>query len=243
MLTIQLFPSGEQIIGEEAQKEFIKLFGKILRARNILSTFDDFDGQGILDDRTMQDYQSKYIDLYDKFRPKDKGDKEVINDDVVFEIELMKQVEINIDYILQLVKQYQNNFDKEVVISIDKAINSSINLRSKLQLIHAFIENITPDTDVDKEWKKFVDIQRRENLDAIIDEEKLKHDETYHFVSNAFRNGILKTTGTDIDVILPPVSRFGGGNRDEKKNRVIDRLQVYFEMFIELFWGDDTLDK
>lgn len=87
----------------------------------------------------------------------------------------MKQVEINIDYILQLVKQYQNNFDKEVVISIDKAINSSINLRSKLQLIHAFIENITPDTDVDKEWKKFVDIQRRENLDIIIDEEKLKN--------------------------------------------------------------------
>ena len=155
----------------------------------------------------------------------------------------MKQVEINIDYILQLVKQYQNNFDKEVVISIDKAINSSIDLRSKLQLIHAFIENINPDTDVDAEWKKFVDVQRRENLDAIIDEEKLKHDETYHFVSNAFRNGILKTTGTDIDVILPPVSRFGGGNRDEKKNRVIDRLQVYFEMFIDLFWGDDTLDK
>ena len=93
-----------------------------------------------------------------------------------------------------------------------------------MQLIHAFIENINPDTDVDAEWKKFVDIQRRENLDAIIDEEKLKHDETYHFVSNAFRNGILKTTGTDIDVILPPVSRFGGGNRAEKKENIITNI-------------------
>ena len=96
---------------------------------------------------------------------------------------------------------------------------------------------------VDVEWEKFVDVQRREKLDLIIDEEKTEKVETYHFVSNAFRDGVLKTTGTDIDVILPPVSRFGGGNRDEKKNRVIDRLQVYYEMFIDLFWGDDTLDK
>ena len=62
-------------------------------------------------------------------------------------------------------------------------------------------------------------------------------------MSNAFRDGVLKTTGTDIDAILPPVSRFGGGNRLEKKNRIIDRLQTYFEMYIDLFWGDDTLDK
>lgn len=240
---LALFPSGEQIIGEEAQKEFIKLFGKILRARNILSTFDDFEGQDILDDRTMQDYQSEYIDLYDKFRPKDKGDKEVINDDVVFEIELMKQVEINIDYILQLVKQYQKDGDKEVIISIDKAINSSLELRSKLKLIHDFIESTNPDTDIDKEWKAFADKQRKADLDVIIDEEKLKKEETYHFVSNSFRDGTMKTTGTDIDVILPPVSRFGGGNRDEKKNRVIERLMTYFELYLDLFFGDNTLDK
>ena len=144
---------------------------------------------------------------------------------------------------MQLVKQYQKNYDKEIVISIDKAVNSSIELRSKLKLIHLFLENINPDTDVDEEWKKFVDAQRRTALDEIIKEEDLKQIETYHFVANAFRDGVLKTTGTDIDLILPAVSRFGGGNRDEKKNRVIDRLQVYYEIFIDMFFGDNTLDK
>ena len=239
----ELFPLGQPIIGEQLQKEFIKLYGKILRARNILSTFDDFEGQAILNDREFQDYQSTYIDLYNEFKPKDKDEKEVINDDIVFEIELIKQIEINIDYILQLVKQYQKNGDKEVIISIDKAINSSLELRSKLKLIHDFIESINPDTDIDKEWKAFADKQRKADLDVIIDEEKLKKEETYHFVSNSFRDGVMKTTGTDIDVILPPVSRFGGGNRDEKKNRVIERLMTYFELYLDLFFGDNTLDK
>lgn len=237
------FPLGEDIVSEKLQKEFIQLYGKILRARNILSTFDDFEGQAILDDRTFQDYQSLYIDLYNEFKPKDKEQKEIINDDIVFEIELIKQIEINIDYILLLVKQYQKDQDKEVIISIDKAINSSLDLRSKLKLIHEFLGTVNPNTDVDKEWKQFINQQRKFDLDIIIAEEKLKPEETYHFVSNSFRDGTLKTTGIDIDFILPPVSRFGGGNRYEKKNRVIERLMTYFERYLDLFFGDNTLDK
>ena len=238
---VDMFPLGEPIIGEKLQKEFIKLYGKILRAKNILSTFDDFEGQAILDDRTFQDYQSIYIDLYNEFKPKDKDEKEVINDDIVFEIELIKQIEINIDYILQLVKEYQKDGDKEVIISIDKAINSSLKLRSKLKLIHDFIKTVNPDTDVENEWIKFAKEQRKSDLDAIINDEKLKPEETYNFVSNSFRDGVLKTTGTDIDAILPPVSRFGGGNRDEKKNRVINRLMDYFELYLDLFFGEIML--
>lgn len=238
---VEKFPVGEPIMGEQLQKEFIKLYGKILRARNILSTFDEFEEQAILDDRTFQDYQSTYIDFYDKFKQKGKYEKEVINDDVVFEIELIKQIEINIDYILQLVKQYQKDGDKEVIISIDKAIHSSLKLRSKLKLIHDFIETVNPNTDVENDWRKFADQQRKADLDVIIEDEKLKPIETYRFVSNSFRNGVLKTTGTDIDVILQPVSRFGGGNRAEKKKRVIERLVAYFELYFDLFSGDNTL--
>ena len=70
----------------------------------------------------------------------------------------------------------------------------------------------------------------------IIQEEKLKSEETHKFVQDAFRNGVLKTAGTDIDVILPAVSRFGssGVNRIEKKKTVIDRLIAYFEKYKEL---------
>lgn len=55
------------------------------------------------------------------------------------------------------------------------------------------------------------------------------------------KDGLIKTTGTDIDAILPPVSRFGGGNRDEKKNRVINRLMDYFELYLDLFFGEIML--
>ena len=232
-------PESTCRLQEEAQKEFIKLFSAILRVKNILTSFDDFAGQEILTPRDFQDYQSEYIDLYQQFKPKEDEKKENINDDIEFEIELIKQVEINIDYILLLVKKYQEdgNKDKEILVSIDKAINSSINLRSKLQLIQDFIKTVTPQMEVDDEWRRFVESQRENDLMEIIEEEKLKVEETHKFVENSLLDGILKTTGTDIDAIMPPVSRFGGGNRAEKKKQVIDRLREYYEKYLELFYG------
>lgn len=236
----QLFPVGQAIMGEEAQKEFIRLFGSILRVKNILTSFDDFQGKEILTQRDYQDYQSQYIDLYQQFKKNDDEKKENINDDIEFEIELVKQVEINIDYILLLVKKYQEdgNKDKEILISINKAVNSSINLRSKLQLIEDFIETVTPHTEVDGEWRRFVEQQREHELMEIISEEKLKGEETTKFIDNSFRDGVLKTTGTDIDVIMPPVSRFGRGNRAEKKKKVIEKLKLFFEKYLDLFYRE-----
>ena len=230
-----LFPLGVPFGGEKAEKEFIMLYGAILRMKNILSTFDNFEGMEILSDRDFQDYQSEYIDLYQKYKSKGNERKENINDDVVFEIELVKQVEINIDYILMLVKKYQQegNQNKEIVVTIEKAVNSSMNMRSKMELIRNFLSRIDAQTEVDGYWKKFVDEQRENDLVVIIEEEKLKMEETHKFIDNSFRDGVLKTTGTDIDVIMPAVSRFGGGNRAEKKKRVIDRLMAYYEKYVE----------
>ena len=231
-----LFPLGTPLEGENAEKEFIMLYGAILKMKNILSTFDDFEGKEILSARDFQDYQSEYIDLYQKYKSKANEKKENINDDVVFEIELVKQVEINIDYILMLVKKYQQegNQNKEIVVAIEKAVNSSMNLRSKMELIRNFLSRINAQTEVDGDWKKFVDEQRENDLAVIIEEEKLKAEETHKFMDNSFRDGMLKTTGTDIDAIMPAVSRFGGGNRAEKKKRVIDRLMAYYEKYVEL---------
>lgn len=230
------YPLGMSMEGEKAEKEFISLYGAILRMKNILSSFDNFAGNEILSDRDFQDYQSEYIDLYQKYKPQKDEKKENIHEDIVFEIELVKQVEINIDYILMLVKKYQQdgNQNKEIVVTIEKAVNSSMNLRSKKELIRNFLAKVNAQTEVDGDWKKFVDEQREQDLVVIIDEEKLKADETHKFVDNSFRDGVLKTTGTDIDDILPAVSRFGGGNRVEKKKRVIDRLMAYFEKYLEL---------
>lgn len=231
-----LFPLGVPFGGEKVEKEFIMLYGAILRMKNILSSFDKFEGKEILSERDFQDYQSEYIDLYQKYKAKSNEKKENINEDVVFEIELVKQVEINIDYILMLVKKYQQegNQNKEIVVTIEKAVNSSMNLRSKMELIRNFLSRINAQTEVEGDWKKFIDEQREKDLATIINEENLKAEETHKFMDNSFQDGVLKTTGMDIDVIMPAVSRFGGGNRAERKKRVIDKLMAYYEKYGEL---------
>lgn len=99
------------------------------------------------------------------------------------------------------------------------------------------MSRVNADTEVDGEWLKYVDEQRENDLVAIIKDEKLKDKETHIFIENSFRDGVLKTTGTDVDAIMPAVSRFGGGsagNRSETKKRVIDRLLAYFEKYLDL---------
>lgn len=227
------FLQGEPIIGEQNQKEFIALFGSILRLKNILTAFDDFEDNEILTDRDFQDYQSTYIDLYQAISGGKTNTKESINDDIVFEIELIRQVEINIDYILMLIAKYHdsNCKDKDVLVTIDKAINSSIQLRSKKDLIKAFISKVNVATHVSDDWQKFVEEQKDSELEVIIKEENLKPAATHRFVKNSFRDGSIRTTGTDIDKIMPPVSRFGAGRRGEKRQTVIQKLTQFFEKF------------
>ncbi len=234
------FPVGEQIVGEQNQKDFVKLYGTILRVKNILSTFDEFAGNEIMTERDVQDYHSMYINLYSIFRGKNKGDSEVINDDIVFEMELIKQVEINIDYILALIKKYHESHlkDKEIVISIQKAIDSSMELRNKKDLIERFIESLTPKTKVDDDWQAFVDAKKIEELDRIIHDENLDKEETYTFITNAFRDGYIQTTGTAITRVLPPVSRFSPtGERTVKRETVLEKLGAFFNKFWDISGG------
>ncbi|MBS5842609.1 MAG: type I restriction endonuclease subunit R [Clostridiales bacterium] len=229
------FPLSEEcIIGEQKQKDFIVLFGAVLRMRNLLTSFDEFAGNEILSERDLQDYLGRYQDLRDEWKNrKSSGEKEDITDDIVFEIELIKQIEINIDYILMLVKKYHDSHcnDKEVLITIRKAVDASPELRSKKALIETFIAGINDVSDVMLEWRNYVAEEKEKQLIAIIKEENLKEEETRKFMDVAFRDGSVKTSGTAIDKLMPPMSRFGGGNRAEKKQGVIDKLKVFFERF------------
>ncbi len=229
------FPLTEpQIIGEQNQKDFISLFGAILRMRNLLASFDEFQGKELITERDLQDYLGRYQDLRDEWkRKREAGESTDIIDDIVFEVELIKQIEINIDYILMLVKKYHDAHceDKEVLLTIKKAIDASPELRSKKQLIETFIAGINDADDVMSEWHNYVVEQREKELETIITEEKLKPEDTRKFLENAFRDGEIKTAGTDIDKIMPPVSRFGGGGRTKKKQNVIDKLKAFFEKY------------
>jgi len=233
------FPLGQSIVGETAQKEFVALLGAILRLQNILTSFDEFTGSEILSDRQAQDYRSIYLDLYAEFRKGTDSDKEQINDDIVFEIELIKQVEINVDYILMLVQKYRDERgdgdDKEIRAEITRAVDASPSLRNKKDLIEDFVDNISVDGEIDQEWRAFIAAKRESELETIIADENLRPDETRVFVETAFRDGQIRTSGTAITKVLPPVSRFSAdGGHGEKKQRVIQKLGAFFERFFGL---------
>ncbi len=233
------YPIGQPTIGENAQKAFIALFGTILRLQNILTSFDDFIGNEILTERQGQDYRSVYLDLYAEFRKEKDSEKESINDDVVFEIELIKQVEINVDYILMLVQKYRDErgdgADKENRAEISRAIDASPSLRNKKDLIEAFVDRVSATGAIDEEWTTYVAARRAAELDKIIDDEGLRADETREFVERAFRDGAIQTGGTAITRVLPPASRFSAdGGHGEKKQRVLTKLGEFFERFFGL---------
>ena len=237
---LEKFPVGERIMGEQNQKDFIRLYGGILRVRNILVTFDEFAGNEILTERDVQDYHSAYIDLYNEFRKGEKSEKENINDDVIFEMELIKQIEINIDYVLGLVKKYHEDHikNRELLIDINKAIDSSVELRNKKDLINQFISSLDMQSVVDDDWKKFVEGKKVEELEQIIANENLDHEATYAFIRNSFRDGSIATTGTALSKVLPPVSRFSPtGERTKKRESVISKLIGFFERFFDISGG------
>ena len=234
---LEKFPIGERILGEQNQKDFIKLYGAILRVKNILVTFDEFVGNEILTSRDVQDYHSMYIDIYNEFKKSIEEEKENINEDVVFEMELIKQVEINIDYVLGLIKKYHEDHvkNKELLLDINKAIDSSIELRNKKDLINQFITSLDVHSVVDEDWQKFVEEKKIEELNKIIESEKLDPEATYTFIKNAFRDGSVPATGTTISKVLPPVSRFSPtGERTQKRESVLNKLSSFFERFFDI---------
>ena len=238
------------IFGEAAEKGFVGAFGALLRLRNVLSVFDDFPKDDVLSPRLLQDMQSMYLDIADKLKAKAKAEKVDIVDDLVFEIELIKQVEVNIDYILELVMQARggNGEDKVVYDKITRAIATSPQLRDKAELIMEFVERMGVTADgareldeggeaarrskVDAEWTAYVRERVERELNAIIAEEKLKPEETRRVVSYAFDAGGVPETGTLVQACLPKVSRFAKGNAyGEQRHRVISRLQEFYEKF------------
>lgn len=231
------YPIGQDIIGEKLKKEFIALFNQIMKARNILQSFDDFQGKQILTDFDFQDYQSIYLGLYEEFRKTAKADAELINDEIVFEIELVKSVEVNIDYILMLVEKFHKDHNEDKEIEIRKAIDSSPSLRNKKDLIMDFIKSLTVDQSVADEWKRYIDQKKQEELDKIIRDENLNREETNKFIEDSFKNGEVKETGTAIVKVLPPTSMFGntdGIDRSVKKLNVLQKLMDFFNRFFGL---------
>lgn len=249
------FDALDEPMGEEAERDFIKTFSAILRLRNILSSFDGFEEDVTIDAWELQDYQSVYLDLRDKLRGREQAEKESIADDLVFEMELVRQLEINIDYILMLVeKRHGDNVrDREIAERIRSSVAASPELRDKQDLIDRFLEmagfcetpatfSIDPEASeerrhevVSAHWRELVRESMETELGDIIECERLKPDQTRALVSEAFETGGVPQEGTAVANILPPVSRFAKGNpQAEKRRRVTALLSAFYNRFRSL---------
>ena len=232
------------ILDEEKKKEFIRLFGEYLRLRNVLSAFDEFEGEKLLiSESQYQDYRGWYTTIHTEFTHKPEGENESITDDIVFEMELIKQVQVNIGYILQLVQQYHdtNCQDKTIIVSIRKQVEASPDMRDKRDLIEKFIESMTPEKgrNVGDDWETFIEQEKKRQLDAIISDEHLKPKETEAFMKRAFTDGYVTETGTGIARLLPPSNPFLPES-GEKKQAVIEKLKAYLSKFANMLRDDSA---
>ena len=252
------FPLGaaDVLMTDESKRDFVNAFSAILRLRNILASFDGFEGDDPATPREIQDYQSEYLAVRDEMKGRQKAEKESIADDLVFEMELVRQVEINIDYILMLVEQRHGDHvkDKEVAARIMSSVAASPELRDKSDLIERFLAmagfaespasfDVDPGATaaerheiVTTRWRDFVSDTMEDELGDIIAAERLKEEPTRELVHEAFETGGVPQEGTSVTKVMPPASRFGANaaKRDEQRHRITNRLTAFYDRFRSL---------
>lgn len=211
------------------KKHFLALFGELLKLRNILEIFDNFSDP--LNERDKQDYQSHYISTYEELR-KDKDDKESNLDEVEFEVELLAQVEVSIEYILELIAKYHKDqaTNYEPIL---KLLDSSLSLRSKRELFLRFIDSLHTQSNVEKDFSTYIKTHKNNALQDIINALNLDPKKTKKFMQDSFERGELRDYGRAFGEILPPSPLFGKGAEQTHKIRekALEKLQAFFELF------------
>ncbi|HEF3525981.1 TPA: type I restriction endonuclease subunit R [Campylobacter upsaliensis] len=227
--TFPLESFRQATLKQSDKKHFLALFGELLKLRNILEIFDNFSDP--LNERDKQDYQSHYISTYEELR-KDKDDKESNLDEVEFEVELLAQVEVSIEYILELIAKYHKDqaTNYEPIL---KLLDSSLSLRSKKELFLRFIDSLHTQSNVEKDFSAYIKTHKNNALQDIINALNLDPKKTKEFMQDSFERGELRDYGRAFGEILPPSPLFGKGAEQTHKIRekALEKLQAFFELF------------
>lgn len=181
--------SVNELQTEEDELEFVKAFRELIRIKNIMNSFADFQWNDLdIDEQEFEDYKSKYLDLYDKTIG-DKTEKVSILDDVDFELELIHRDEINVTYIIQLLiklKASVSTDTEKTEKEIQNLLNTEADLRSKRELIERFIKENLPiieDTDnVHEEFEKFWSEEQQKAFTQLVKEENLSPEKTERLI-------------------------------------------------------------
>ena len=239
---VQKFPEPTEIELDADKKEFVELFGELLKSENILRNFDEFQNvDKLISERLMQDMKSVYVDIREnitKRRNFDEAQKTEIDfSDVEFQIDLLKTDEINLDYILKLIlEKYKEHDDIEVLkAEVKRAIRSSLGTRAKEELIMSYINStrlseLKTNDDIVESFYDFARKEKEKNVDELISNEKLNND-AKRFIEKSIAKGYVDYAGDELDSILPPTSR-RGGLREKKKGEVLAKIEALVNIFV-----------
>jgi type I restriction enzyme R subunit len=221
----------------------------MLKITNTLRYFDEFyeaeKENPSITEREIQNLQSKYLDLMEKYKEIAKNEakakqKEYLDlHDIIFEVELLKQFDIDLEYIFNLIGQYNKvNNTEETIAKLKKLLNSSIEFRNKDDLFYDFVKIIKDkeinENNIHDEWDNFINKRKLEELDKLIEENKLNKEETYKYIDKTFENGKVKEIGTDIDKILPRVGFSANSNRFKLKSDMYEKIRNFFDRFFTI---------
>ena len=239
---IAKFPEPTEIELETDKKEFVELFGEVLKAENILRNFDEFENfEKIISNRQMQDIKSVYVDIREKIlnsKRNEVTDGENIDfSDVEFQIDLLKTDEINLDYILALIleKSKENNDIDKLKAEVRRVIRSSLGTRAKEELIINFINKtrlseLRTTDDILELFYSFAKKEKMNKINCLVEEEKLKENSKY-FIEKAIGKGYVEYAGDELDSIIPATSRRHGA-REKKKESVLEKIRNIVEVFV-----------
>ena len=239
---IAKFPDPTEIELEADKKEFVQLFGELLKAENILRNFDEFQNfEKIISERQMQDMKSVYVDIRESFlnerRSRDAEAQQVDFSDVEFQIDLLKTDEINLDYILNLIMQKakESKDIEHLKDEIRRVIKSSLGTRAKEDLVMDFISKkrlseLQNDDNIIETFYNFAKREKEEKINQLIAEENL-NEKAYRFIEKSISKGFVEYTGDELDGIIPPLSRRGGA-REKKKEIVLEKLRKIVDVFV-----------
>ena len=239
---INKFPEPTEIELEADKKEFVELFGELLKSENILRNFDEFETfEQIISDRQMQDMKSVYVDIRESIlnarKNEDTENQQIDFSDVEFQIDLLRTDEINLDYILALILEKLKEYDDLEVLKeeIRRVIRSSLGTRAKEKLVIDFINStrlseLKNTDDILEAFYTFAKKKKEEEIRAIINSEKLK-DGAGRFIEKSIAKGYVDSAGNDLNKLLPPTSRRGGA-REKKKGSVLQKIRHIVEVFV-----------
>lgn len=239
---ISKFPEPTEIFLEADKKDFVELFGELLKSENILRNFDEFENfEKIITDRQMQDMKSVYVDIRDsiiKSGEIEKAEGEQIDfSDVEFQIDLLKTDEINLDYILALIleKSKENEDIESLKAEVRRVIRSSLGTRAKEELIMDFINStrlseLKNTDDILESFYTFAKKKKENKIVSLIEDENLK-DGSKRFVEKAISKGYVEYAGDELDNIIPPTTRRQGA-REKKKELVLEKIRKIVEVYV-----------